>query len=79
MLGLDRLNMNIAEVSTERLVGAMERVLAGRDALVAEISQRVEEAVARIDREVGSLLTSLGNGMGEAVGREALAAGNERT
>lgn len=75
LLGLQHLNIDIAEVSTERLISAMERVLADRDAIVAQIGQRLDEAAARVDREVGSTLRSLGGGPVEATADDAPAAG----
>ena len=79
MLGLEHLNMDIAEVSAERLIGAMERVLGSRDALVDEITRQVDDAAARIEREVGSVLRSLAEGTREAAGGEMLVAGHGRT
>jgi polysaccharide pyruvyl transferase WcaK-like protein len=79
MLGLQDLNLDIAEVSTDRLVSAMERVLADREALVARIAEQAEAAAARIDRDVGSLLRSLHDGSGRPAGNEARAVGQGRT
>lgn len=79
MLGLQHLNMNISEISTGRLVSAMESVLADRDEVAAQIGQRVEEAAAHIDREVGSLLRSLAAEPIEAARHDVLVAKQDHT
>jgi colanic acid/amylovoran biosynthesis protein len=79
MLGLQDLNLDIAEVTTERLVSAMERVLADREALVVQIAQQVEAAAARIDRDVGSLLRSLDGGSARPAGDDVRVVGQGRT
>ncbi|MEJ2211430.1 MAG: hypothetical protein P8129_20665, partial [Anaerolineae bacterium] len=63
LLGLGHLNLDIQDLAADRLLALIEATMDGHRALRQEISQRVGQACAQIDAEVGGLIhTATGGG-----------------
>ena len=63
MLGLGRLNINITDLSSERLLSSVEEIISHRQQVQEEIRHSLNWACARIDDQMGTLLESTKKGL----------------